>query len=490
MFSRSGIADRPLPSRLADPPQVAPGSGPTARTTVSYGLARARRFRPAASRKKELTLRMTKSSLFALGVASLFGAALSAQNCSDNLWPISLVNAAGAPFARSFDPVIGENAFSAPTEEVFLAFPATLATGTYYVHVTDTPIDGLDEVVSDNDPLDRFVAVTNSAGVITLSLPFSANETPSMFGIGLGGVGQSLRLQFRRSQFSVCRFKAWFGDKWDLSNGPTSPYLLAGGVQPSGACVVRSYESFRIGDGTGSDVTGLVFNDSNRNGLRDSGEAGIAGREVRLVTGSTSVPTTTDSTGAFRFVDVAAGNYTVQMSLPSGQTATSPATQQITVCECGDVQVRAFGSAAAMLCCHGHTIGYWGNCHGLWLVYCFNLLPTLPALQIVNQTGQRVAFGNLIQFRNWLRCANSTNMAYMLSAQLVAMHCNVAVGFVHPQCVITHPGLGSITIAQLMQQSVASLAASPHTPAGHPQRAAQAALKNALDRANNNLNWQ
>ena len=433
---------------------------------------------------------MTKSSLLALGVAALFGTALSAQNCSDNLFPLALVNAAGVPFAKAFDPVIGEPAFNAPTEEVFLAFPSTLASGTYYVHVTNTPFTSGAEVVSDNDPLDRFVAVTNTARIITLALPFSANQSPSAFGVGLGGAGQSLRLQFQRSQFTVCRFKAWYGDKWDLSNGPTSPYLLVGGVQPSGACVVRSYDSFLVGDGTGSDVTGLVFNDANRNGVRDGGEAGIGGREVRLVTGTTSVPTTTDSTGAYRFVDVAAGSYTVQMTLPSGQTATSPATQQITVCECGDVQVRAFGSAAAMLCCHGHTIGYWSNCHGLWLVRCFNLLPQLPALNIVNQSGQRVAFCSLTQFRCWLLGANSTNMAYMLSAQLVAMYCNVAVGFVHPQCVISHPTLGSITIAQLMQQSVASLLAHPHTPTGHPQRAAQSALKNALDRANNNLNCQ
>ncbi len=432
---------------------------------------------------------MTKSSLLALGVATLFGATLSAQNCSDNQQPLTLVNAVGVPFAKSFDAVIGENAFSAPTESVYLAFPTTLASGTYYVHVTSTPFSVGAEVVSNNDPMDRFVAVTNTAGVITLSLPFSANEQPSQFGVGLGGVGQSLRLEFARSQFSACRFKAWFGDKWDLSNGPASPFLLAGGVQPSGACVVRSYEPFLVGDGSGSDVSGSVFADGNRNGVRDNGEAGIAGREVRLVTGSTSTPTTTDGSGAFRFADVPAGSYTVEMSVPAGQTATTPAQRTVTVCECGDVQVQAFGSASAMLPCRGHTIGYWGNCHGLWLVHCFNLLPTLPTLGIVNHCGQRVAFSSLTGFRNWLRNATATNMAYMLSAQLVAMHCNVAVGFVHPLCVVRSSSLGNITIAELMQRSVISLQAHPFTPSGHPQRAAQSALKNALDNANNNRNW-
>ena len=48
----------------------------------------------------------------------------------------------------------------------------------YRKHVTD-PIDGLDMVLSTNDPMDRFVTVQNDNGVITLSLPFSANtRTP------------------------------------------------------------------------------------------------------------------------------------------------------------------------------------------------------------------------------------------------------------------------------------------------------------------------
>lgn len=77
----------------------------------------------------------------------------------------------------------------------------------------------------------------------------------------------------------------------------------------------------------------------------------------------------------------------------------------------------------------------------------------------------------------------------MLSAQLVAMHCNVMVGFVHPDCVINDPCLGQMSIATLMQQAVASLSMHGFTPVGHPQRAFQKRLKNALDDANNNRNW-
>jgi hypothetical protein len=140
--------------------------------------------------------------------------------------------------------------------------------------------------------------------------------------------------------------------------------------------------------------------------------------------------------------------------------------------------------------CNARTVGYWRNQHGLCKVQQFNLLPTLPMLQIVNTFGCRVAPGSLWQFRSYLQNANAWNMAYQLSAQLVAMHCNVAVGFVHPDCVIQDPVLGTMTIAQLLQQSVVSLVANPYTPPCTLARRHQERLKNALDRANNNRIWR
>jgi hypothetical protein len=140
--------------------------------------------------------------------------------------------------------------------------------------------------------------------------------------------------------------------------------------------------------------------------------------------------------------------------------------------------------------CNARTIGFWRNRHGLCLVQHFNILPQLPTLCIVNTWGCRVAPSNLSQYRCWLRRANSWNMAYMLSAQLVAMHNNVLVGFVDENCVIDDPCLGTMTIAQLMQQAVISLCAHPYTPPCSWHRHWQAKLKNALDRANNNQIWQ
>jgi hypothetical protein len=163
---------------------------------------------------------MKASRFLALAAGSLLCASALAQNCTDNVYAAHLVTATGAELPTFFDPVVQSASFQAPTEHVFLAFDPNIPSGTYYVHVTDNPVDGLDEVVSNNDPMDRFVAVTNTGGVITLSLPFSSNPGAQEYGVGLNGVGQSLRLYFGPSQYTQCRFKVWLGDNWDLSGLP------------------------------------------------------------------------------------------------------------------------------------------------------------------------------------------------------------------------------------------------------------------------------
>ena len=434
---------------------------------------------------------MLRTNVLALAVAAFFSTAATAQFCSDNLYPAQLVTQQGLAIPRATDQATGLSHFAATSEGVYLAFPATIPSGTYYVFVTNEPTEAGLEMLSSNDPMERFVSVQNQNGVISLSLPFATNPAPEQFGTGLGGQGMSLRLSpFSASPTSQCRFKVWFGDTWDLTYGYDHPYLLIGGIQPNGNCPVRSYDGFWIGDGNGSDVTGAVFVDSDRDGVRDAGENGFANQEVRLVTGTTSVATTTDSSGAYRFPNVAAGSYTVEFTVPGTHVATTAASRAVAVCACADVAVAHFGAATQALPCNARTVAYWHNQNGLQKVQQYNLLPTLPVLQIVNTFGCRVAPGNLLQFRCWLQFANAWNMAYQLSAQLVAMHCNVMVGFVHPNCVIQDPQLGTMTIAQLLQQSVASLCLHPYTPPCTYQRHQQEKLKNALERANNNCIWR
>jgi hypothetical protein len=433
---------------------------------------------------------MLKHSLLALTTTALIGNAV-AQNCNDNVYTAHLVSASGTELPTFYDPVVQSTSYQSATEDVFLAFDPTIPSGVYYVHVTDNPVDGLDEVVSTNDPLDRFVAVTNTGGVITLSLPYSGNPGNQEYGAGLNGVGQSLRLHFGPSQYTQCRFKVWLGDHWDLTGGPANPYLVRSGIHPTtGVCSIRSYTSLRVGDGSGSDVLGCVFDDANGNGVRDVGEAGLPNWQVRLAGGPAVLTTLTDADGKYRFDNVGAGSFSVELTVQQGWAGTTPLAYAIESCACATMAGGDFGVKAQVFQCNARTIGYWRNQHGLARVQHFNILPTLPSLFIVNMSGQRVAPATLAHFKLWLKCANSWNMAYMLSAQLVAMHCNVIAGFVHPDCVIHDPCLGTMTVAQLMQQAVASLHAHPYTPPCTVHRHHQAKLKNALDRANNNLIWQ
>ncbi len=429
---------------------------------------------------------MLANPLLALAASLSLAAAAAAQGCGVNQYPIHFVDAQGALRPVNAGTAVYDD------EQVFLAFDPNIPSGTYYVHVTDR-LDGIgDEVLSANDPMDRFVTVTNTNGVITLALPFTNNPNPALFGAGLGGVGQSLLLNpLDNSAIEPCLFKAWIGDSWELSMGSEWPYIVRNGsINPNtNQCAIASYAYFRIGDGSGSDVTGSVFLDADRDGVHDAGELPLANWAVNLVTGQGSIQALTDANGNYVFADVPAGSYTVELTLQAGYVVTTASSLPAEVCGCANVAAGEFGVAQQMLACDGHTIGFWGNRNGLRLVDQHGILATLPALCLRNMCGQHVAPGSLASFRCFLRGANSINMAYMLSAQLLAMHCNVMTGFVSPSCMIRDPHLGDITIAELMQRSILSLCAHGWTPPGSPHRLEQSRLKNALDNANNNRNW-
>lgn len=68
----------------------------------------------------------------------------------------------------------------------------------------------------------------------------------------------------------------------------------------------------------------FVWNDKNGNGKQDAGEPGIAGAAVKLTYPDNSTVTkTTDANGYYLFSNLAAGNYTVTFTTPSGYTPTA-----------------------------------------------------------------------------------------------------------------------------------------------------------------------
>lgn len=383
-----------------------------------------------------------------------------------------------------FEAAISQNVAYYDEESAYLALDPNTPSGDYYVHVTDQ-VNGIgDEVLSLNDPLDRFVTVNNlGGGVILLSIP---NNPSIVMGSGVNGLGDSLPLgYFAPNQENPCLFKAWLGDTWNEPVNPDNPYL----VQQGG---VRSYSYFRIGEGLGSTISGMVFDDLDADGTQDAGEPGLAGVEVQLIDAFGTSSTFSAGDGSYAFLGVGHGDYEIRQIVDplSGRVATTPSSAFLTVCGCGEAPGADFGqNLEEEADCDGHTIGFWRNRHGLDLVETHDLLDDLGSLNVVDGDGDYFTTNSTSAYKKWLQKAKATNMAYMLSAQLTAMHNNVSVGFVGGSCMIDDPNLGQVTIGSVMDLAIDSLATDPYTPSGHAQRAYQEQLKNALDAANNNQNW-
>jgi hypothetical protein len=147
----------------------------------------------------------------------------------------------------------------------------------------------------------------------------------------------------------------------------------------------------------------------------------------------------------------------------------------------------------------GKTLGFWSNNNGQAKMndnggMGLELL-MLRDLNLRNANGTTFDPTTYAQFRTWLLNANATNMAYMLSAQLAAMELNVEGGLVSPGALIYAPGatnanpLGFATVQSVMEEANTNLFANGNTSAAGATRTYQEALKNALDKANNNLNF-
>jgi uncharacterized protein (DUF2141 family) len=76
-----------------------------------------------------------------------------------------------------------------------------------------------------------------------------------------------------------------------------------------------------FGDQRTGTVSGIVFEDRNGNGIRDSSEPGIGGVAIAL---DSAITTTTAGNGIYLFSDIAPGNHTVTESDPAGYTSVTP----------------------------------------------------------------------------------------------------------------------------------------------------------------------
>ncbi|MBI1756478.1 MAG: hypothetical protein HYR64_05165 [Fimbriimonas ginsengisoli] len=287
----------------------------------------------------------------------------------------------------------------------------------------------------------------------------------------------------------------------------------------------QSYDvSFCIQDVTGLDfgniqqarLCGLKFYDTNANGVQDGGEPGIGCFKITITAtepnGSVVTQTLyTNPDGTFcsqLFPD--GTTYKVNEVLPVGswqQTAGiggysgtitgggPPYSVNFTIANVtgltfGNLKLGAGG---------GLTLGFWSNKNGQAVMTSIGMsscLSILNACNLRNANGTIATFSTYSAFKTWLLNATATNMAYMLSAQLATMRLNVLAGYVSSGSLVYAPGCGNtgignnyITIGDLLAAAKASLAVNGYTVAPSAIRNYQECLKNALDSANNNLNF-
>ena len=98
-------------------------------------------------------------------------------------------------------------------------------------------------------------------------------------------------------------------------------------VAPGGAATAN------FGDQQPGAISGVVFNDLNGNGVRDSGEPGIGGVRIEVLDSNNNVIATTATTGDGRYLfsELNSGAYTVREIDPVGFVSTTPNTGTATV---------------------------------------------------------------------------------------------------------------------------------------------------------------
>ncbi len=229
----------------------------------------------------------------------------------------------------------------------------------------------------------------------------------------------------------------------------------------------------------------VKFYDANANGINDDGK-NIDGWKVSI-----------NGNDAFTPVDkeTGFGKYTVKEYDPNQTSwmSTTSKSVDVNLATCGEQKKVEFGN----LCIGpggGLTLGFWSNPNGAKLVGSDDLA-MLKALNLKNANGNDFDPSDYTSMRNWILKAQASNMAYMLSAQLTTMELNVFNGKVDKNAIIYAPGtksansLGFASITSIMAEADSALAVNGLTLAGSPNRNIQETLKNALDNANNNINF-
>jgi hypothetical protein len=251
-------------------------------------------------------------------------------------------------------------------------------------------------------------------------------------------------------------------------------------------------------------IGGIKFYDLNANGVYDAGDTPIAGWVIKVdatLPDATTVTSylTTDVNGVWMDAFPAGTTYKACELYPLETNWIQ--TYPVATCWEGttgniDISGLDFGNVC-LGAGGGLTLGFWSNKNGQALVGADDLA-LLVGLNLRNANGSAFDPATYASLRTWLLNGTAINMAYMLSVQLAAMELNVLNGNVVGTALIFAPGttsanaLGFASVNAVMAEANTELGLHADTTSGGAQdafRAYQQALKNALDAANNNLNF-
>ncbi len=376
---------------------------------------------------------------------------------------------------------VNQNVFYADKESVYLnggpnsqgggpgSAPAGLPDGEYYVQITTPSIHG-----------ENSLLLGTSVG--------TADETPLVV---VNGVFAECY------QLWALLMKASDGSQgYDDTNNPGGEYKVWVSLVPTFDESLTKTDNFKVRTDVppppvDSHILVTKFYDANANGLNDDAQP-VTGWQVTIAHLEHAWDDKVQYTPIDLITDPNDYLVTESAALETNWRHTTPSSDLFTLAE-GETHSTDFGN----LCLGaggGLTLGFWSNKNGQALTGAGDMA-LMASLNLRNANGSSFDSTNKTTFKSWLLKATATNMAYMLSAQLAAMELNVYNGNVNGDALVEAPGatsanaLGYATISALMAEANAALGANGNTTAAGAARNYQEALKNALDRGNNNLNF-
>jgi hypothetical protein len=143
-----------------------------------------------------------------------------------------------------------------------------------------------------------------------------------------------------------------------------------------------------------------------------------------------------------------------------------------------------------------YTPGWWKSKHGQAAVGETDLF-VLRSQNLYNADGTPFNPTTYAELRAWLNAVNANNMVYALSVHFAVGVLNVINGAVSSSLLIYAPGTiaggadGIATLSAVLHEANAALGAETDgvSYAGDPNRSYLEALKNAIDNANNDINF-